>query len=40
MSHGETMKVLGNMAEMGMIDGEIVKDLDKVFEGGALSMYQ
>jgi HD-GYP domain-containing protein (c-di-GMP phosphodiesterase class II) len=33
MSHGETMKVLGNMAEMGMIDGEIVKDLDKVFEG-------
>lgn len=32
MSHGETMKVLGNMAEMGMIDGGIVRDLDGVFE--------
>lgn len=31
MSHGETMKVLGNMAEMGMIDGGIVRDLDWVF---------
>lgn len=33
MSHGETMKVLGNMAEMGMIDGGIVRDLDGVFAG-------
>ncbi len=33
MSHGETMKVLGNMAEMGMIDGGIVGDLDVVFAG-------
>jgi HD-GYP domain-containing protein (c-di-GMP phosphodiesterase class II) len=31
MTHGETMKVLGNMAEMGMIDGGIVRDLDGVF---------
>lgn len=31
MSHGETMKVLGNMAEMGMIDEGIVGDLDVVF---------
>lgn len=31
MSHGETMKVLGNMSEMGMIDGGIVRDLDGVF---------
>lgn len=33
MSHGEAMKVLSNMAEMGIIDGGIVKDLDRVFEG-------
>ncbi|WP_313072939.1 HD-GYP domain-containing protein [Lacrimispora sp.] len=33
MSHGETMKVLGNMAEMGMIDEGIVRDLDGVFAG-------
>jgi HD-GYP domain-containing protein (c-di-GMP phosphodiesterase class II) len=33
MTHGETMKVLGNMAEMGMIDGGIVRDLDGVFAG-------
>lgn len=32
MSHGQTMKVLGNMAEMGMIDGGIVKDVDRGFE--------
>lgn len=31
MTHGETMKVLGNMSEMGMIDGGIVRDLDGVF---------
>jgi HD-GYP domain-containing protein (c-di-GMP phosphodiesterase class II) len=33
MSHGETMKVLGNMVEMGMIDEGIVRDLDGVFAG-------
>jgi HD-GYP domain-containing protein (c-di-GMP phosphodiesterase class II) len=32
MSHGETMKVLGNMAKMGMIDGGIVEDVDRGFE--------
>lgn len=34
MSHGEAMKVLGNMAEIGMIDGGIVRDVDQGFEGG------